>query len=262
MSKVIKNSAIVTVTAMLIMLMAISQINAISSTDNCVSYPEGYNDTYEYVELFNGDEKYLKLEVVGLVNINGGKYVMKGSDRLAAVDFESAAKIRFIGNSGRGNDGFVDGDVNVKVYYDFNKDGDWADDGEYIGTMTHHISKRTNRAKYLKLAQDAVAYYNTNSYKADMFAISAYMHEFCKYSDYDCGGGVGVLETWSIYKYGVHGRSDCPDPANNPSHVAFFPEENQYSVMSYYEAQGYKGDAPDAKELDFWKNRVEKARAE
>lgn len=255
--KKIRNMMMTAACMMMMILGAAGQVNAISSTDNCVTFPEGYEDTFEYVELYNGEDQYLKLEVVGLVNVNGVKCVMQGNNRLTAVSFESPTKIRFFGNWGFGTDGFVDGDVNVKVYYDFNKDGDWADDGEYIGTMTHHISKRSKRAEALEVAKAAIAEYKTNNYAADMSAIAAYLYKNYPHSKYACGWGAGILETWSIYKYGVHGQFDNPDPVNNPSHVAFYPEENEYSPTLYWEAQGYKGSAPIESEIAYYERRVE-----
>ena len=182
---------------------------------------------------------------------------MKGNSRLSHVWTVDPTRIGFDGSGGWGTDGFEEGDIHVKVYYDFNKDGDWADSGEYIGTMTHRISKRQIRLEALTIAQAAVSYYGTNNYDADMLAIRAYLYKNYPYKGHTCVYGAGVCETWSVSKYNVHGGILCPNPSVNPDHRAFFPESNSYSQRLYWEAQGYRGSAPDANTLKFFEDDID-----
>lgn len=141
--------------------------------------------------------------------------------------------------------GFVSGNVNIRVSYDYNGNGTY-ENNEYIGTSVYKVSADPARAEALRIATLATA--DTNSYDADMAAIRQYIKENYKATDsfegvpMSCVGGAYIIETWSIDKYGVYGffsYGSCPPGSvNYGDHVAFYPEPNNYSGRPYYEAGG------------------------
>ena len=158
------------------------------------------------------------------------------------------------------NVGFETGDVLIDVSYD----------GDHVGTMTHHVNfgnngkdesywgvsdknydeeKYPTRAFAIEIGRRAVEEASTSSYDDDMTAISDYIDRNYCYDDapgniwMNCEGGAYVLETWSIYRYGVYGYmsygSQPPGSPNYGTHAAFYPDPNPYSGKEYYEAQGH-----------------------
>jgi len=251
-----------------------------------------------YVGVYNGDENRVKMEIqeevrnfkeykptdrkqadpiqVPYIMSNDGKY------RIAKPYFgkyidgiwnDTPNEICFYADDHIcGYDGFIDDTVHVKVWYDWNGDGNWTDD-EYVGMDIASIKADDSRLKALEICKAAVAYYGTDSYVADMIAIEAYLFKNYAYDypdqasglNFRCSGGCIIQETWSIYKYGVYGYIGCPS-AYNGAHNAFYPIDNPYNKTVYFEAQGYlASEAPGSQayneNLQDLENRVETAKS-
>lgn len=159
-----------------------------------------------------------------------------------------------------GYDGYLEGDVHITVYYDFDDNGEWADN-EIVRTGTNHISKSKRSAKALEIAQAAIAWGDSlqdtsglsqrEKYNYDMNSITGYMRNFYSYSDDNidgsglnarCNGGAEVLRVWSAYKYHVYGFVGAA--AGGADHVAFYPGKDGVekgfanNEDIYYEANG------------------------
>ncbi len=233
---------------------------------------DGNTNRAMYVYMYNGDINKLDMSLeVGTIDIPTytyeqepitRKYVMKGKYRLSEVyparestrnehycECTDQLKIKSMSF----NDlscGFVSGNINIRVSYDFNGNGKY-ENNEYIGTSVYKVDADPARAEALRIATLATA--ETDGYDADMKAIKAYLLANYQESDtfegvpMSCVGGAYILETWSIEKYGIYGfgsYGSCPPGTPNyGSHVAFYPEANALSGKEYYEARGKrKGD--------------------
>lgn len=143
--------------------------------------------------------------------------------------------------------GFTDDAININVSYDFNGDGDFNDAGEQIKKYSIEVKADTDRKAAIAICQQAVSEAGTNSYDADMQAIADKVNTYPYGKKVDgttlmmrCIDGAYILQTWSIYKYGVFGY--VSPSGNNPedNDVDFWPENNPYSVRASWHAQGHK----------------------
>lgn len=229
-------------------------------------------ETAMFVYMYNGDVNKLDMSVEGETksistytysqNPIKETYAMTGKYRLVKIGSVQESNSNYHNNVitktnalkiktmrfDHAHCGFVSGNVNIRVSYDFNGNGAY-EGNEYIGTAVYKVSADPARAEALEIARKATA--NTNSYDDDMAAIKSYLLANYRNSDtfesdpampMSCVGGVYILETWSIEKYGIHGYASwgsCPPGSNNyGDHVAFYPEPNNLSGREYYEATG------------------------
>lgn len=143
--------------------------------------------------------------------------------------------------------GFVDDSIKINVSYDFNGDGDTVDAGEQIKSVTYTVKADTDRKAAIDICQKAVTEAGTNSYDADMQAIVDKVKTYPYGKKVDgttlmmrCTDGAYILETWSIYKYGVYGYISPTSHNIEDSDVDFWPENNPYSARASWHAQGSK----------------------
>ena len=168
---------------------------------------------------------------------NGNRFAMFESDP------SIPNKIRFNTYNPHGFDGYVGGTVHIDGYYDFNGNGILSAD-ELIGSREITIETKPAAEKAYELAQEAVEYYGTSTYEADMAAINAYLFRFHSRQEtfndvnmFTCIGGANILKAWSIRHWGVFGTVY---QVGNTAHEMFFPEKgNPYTVREKFEADGY-----------------------
>ena len=233
-----------------------------------------YSSDMPYAKMFNGDEEKLQIVIKNQLETFDSytydkepckcTYVMKDGYRLTPyygikTEHEGKAVIKSISLIPvdmllhNVSCGFVSGEVVADVVYD----------GQIFGQIKKTVNRNADadgfsegRRNYLNVALAAVnANGGPKNYTEDMRAIKAYIGTNYKYgekfgpSNMTCAGGAGVLDTYSIYKYGVYGffgyGSQSPGSANYGYHVAFHPDTRPpgYSGSKnppdiYYEAQG------------------------
>ena len=215
---------------------------------------------YVTITIYNGDASKLNVNVRNTKMINtydydknpfNAFYVMKDGKRLIEYygtedikkDTLTKCKIEF-GDPREimTGTGFVKGTVTVDVSYN----------NKQIAKRTFMVNKDADsrglsarRAEWLAFAEKAVEENGgKKSYIEDMNAVKWYVPKFDKWTKVgglylDCTGGSAILETYSIYHYGVYGfggyGSQRPGMPNYGSHVAFHLDSDP---LDYWETQG------------------------
>lgn len=181
------------------------------------------------------------------------KYVMKSGYRLVPY-YDMGAKEKVTSglatctmgysfDNYTSKDGFISGDVTLVVSYDFSGNGNY----EQIATVKHHVDSSKNRLAALDICKSALGENGTGSYETDLDNLSAYISENYEYGKkvgdtslmMRCSDGAFILETWSIWKWGVYGGIFPLPDTSNPDDVQFWPTDNPYSSRAYWHAQGH-----------------------
>ena len=235
----------------------------LDNPENTASFEEV---TTVRVEMYNGDFSKLTFNVHDTQEVSTYNYrqepitktfVMKSGKRLARYEGEETRTeskglmIKEITVNGEGicdGTGFISGDVNVDIDYDGKRLATWAIPVNENANASGHSPYRQVR---LQLAEEALqAMGKTGDFNTDMRNISIYIGKTYPYGykygnsaasvGLTCHGGMEVLETYSVYAFGIYGFNSWGQYANaeeSPYHAAFHLDSNP---KIYYQTNGYE----------------------